>query len=70
MTNMHKKLQQKQHEKREKGELSGDKHPISSVIQICSFYLVLETWCAVAVSQVPPAGNKEHFVCNMITCYM
>lgn len=66
MTNMHKNLQQKQHEKKEKGELSEDKLPISSVIQMRSFYLVLETWCAVAVSQVPPAGNKEHFVCNMI----
>lgn len=63
---MHKKSQQKQHKKREKGELSEDKLPISSVIQMRSFYLVLETWCAVAVSQVPPAGNKEHFVCNMI----
>lgn len=66
MTNMHKKLQQKQHEKKEKGELSEDKLPISSVIQMRSFYLVLETRCAVAVSQVPPAGNKEHFFCNMI----
>lgn len=58
MTTVHKKLQQKQYDE---GELT-----ISSVIQIHSFYLVLETWCAVAVSQVPPAGNKEHFVCNMI----
>lgn len=58
-----KKLQQKQYDK---GELREDKLTISSVIQIHSFYLVLEPWCAVAVSQVPPAGNKEHFVCNMI----
>jgi len=66
MTKVHKMLQKKNKKQYDKGELSEDKLTISSEIQIHRFYSVLQTWCAVAVSQVPPAGNKGHFVFNMI----